>query len=236
VGNVKLQLAFFPGNEPSGLGVATFAAPGSVPGALECAGATATAGPCCFVPANPSDAGATSAGTITVDDNGTLFGTFHFGDGGYDHPGDVADPTTRAGWMPGDTLQVTAAGATVPAFSGSVVAPAALENVTPSVYAPTISLSADWTVTWTPSPTTPSMIVFALTAAETAASTDYVKCVLDDAAGTLTVPAALLGHLKPVSFTSITLARTTRTTVGSGLQAVEIVAYSAAEGNAKLVP
>ncbi len=235
-GRVQFVL-FFTGSTPAGAVVAAFAAPGSFDGLLTCAGAVTTVGPCCLLPALPVDAGPAplSAGDITVTDNGTPYGSLQFGGQSYPGIGSPSNPGDKRSWAPGDTLQIAAAGAAVPAFSGSIVAPAALAGVSPSPTAATVSLSTDWTVLWTPSPAAPSKVLVEVFAQESGDSA-LIKCVVDDSVGTVTVPASLLGRFQPVGATSLVVARAVRSIVGAGSGGVELVAYSTLEGNAMLVP
>jgi hypothetical protein len=235
---VQLVQTFFASSPmPTGSVVAAFAAPGSFADLLACSGGLATAGSCCLLPPLQLDAGPPplSAGDLTVNDNGVRFGSMTFGAQGYDDIGSPTNPSTKRGWAPGDTLGIVASGGMIPAFSASMVAPAEPAGVIPSPTAPTISLGADWKVQWTPSTAAPSVFVLELYAAESASS-DLIKCVVDDAAGSLTVPASLLAHFTPVSPTSLIVARAVRSTVGSGSAAVELVAYATLQGNAMLVP
>jgi len=87
-------------------------------------------------------------------------------------------------WDGGDSLQVSASGGTVPAFSGSVTAARPLAQLTPT--APTtISRLTDLNVSWTPSNST--VVLLGMVGKEGA-----IACGALDATGQMTVPSALL--------------------------------------------
>jgi hypothetical protein len=145
-------------------------------------------GDCCYTPpGNTPPPMQQSAGKLTVKDGTTTIDTLTA-------PPYLADNATTATltWTPGSTLKVSAAGSTVDAFNLSVVAPAKLAGVMPAFTATpiTVKKSADLVVSWTPSSEACSQVAF--TVGQTPVTLPYIGCVVDDAAGTLTVPKQLL--------------------------------------------
>jgi hypothetical protein len=234
-GHVQAQQVYVGDAAPNGGVFAAFPPSGSVEDPLSCLAGSPIMGSCCYLPADlPMEAGvpaSLSAGTITVADNDAGFGVLQLQQGTYV----FGLASVSRGWMPGDVLGITAAGGVVPAFSGSVLAPPPLEGVTPSLTGLTISLSGDLTVSWTPSPGVPSRVLLDVFAAQ-AATSAVAKCVVDDSAGTLTIPAGILGLLQPTASTSLTMARGTRSNAMAGSEAIELSVFAAINGTAKLVP
>ncbi len=140
-------------------------------------------GTCAAATSNPN------AGTITVM-GGTQAVTLTPGsDGSY------TDATgTTALWNGGETLTISASGGMVPAFMGSVQAPAPVTvnqlggAAWPAATATVnVSRATDLVVTWTA--TTGSVLI------GIANNTSGMTCVFDGSAGTGTIPAAALGQL-----------------------------------------
>lgn len=134
-------------------------------------GATATAG---------------NAGKIDITVDGTAAASLDTPDSAYIY--NFQDVT----WEPGATVGLAAHGDEIKAFTTSLVAPpfAIGEPVAP----PTISLSSNYTVTWTPSSDAGAKILVDVYSAD-----DYVVCSAPDSAGMLAVPAARLAALQPGS-------------------------------------
>jgi hypothetical protein len=203
--------------------------------ALACPPGADTSGACCFI-ADGGDAGANpyeseSAGTLTIALGGTPFASLTYDAQQMQYSTFVAtDPPAMTSWSGGDVLQVSASGATVQAFSGSVVMPAPLQglSVSPTVV-PTISLSKDWSVTWTPGPGSTSKVMVLLFGGG-----GEVKCVVDEGAGSVTVPATLLGRLQPSGGSDVWVESVSLATVpppngngnGKGNATVEIGAFN----------
>ena len=132
-----------------------------------------------------------SAGTLTVSDGATILATVMPAPvlGLYDENSLMAPAFV---WAPGDTLTLAGSGATVDAFTLSVVAPAAAAPIQPSFAAPIdVSLSADYIASWTPSNEVCSQVEFNLSQVGEAGA-PYITCAVDDSTGTLTVPKELL--------------------------------------------
>jgi hypothetical protein len=131
------------------------------------------------------------AGTITVTDGTATLVT-------------LTPPTyagTATAWAPGASLKFTAAAGTVDAFSGTVVAPALFAGVSPPLTAAiTVSLKSDFVLTWTPGKEACSEVNFGFSQG---AGKPYIGCVVADAAGTVTVPASLLGMFTATTGTAV---------------------------------
>jgi hypothetical protein len=146
-------------------------------------------GACCYqTPA--SVPGYTTAGTLTVSDGSTMLATIPAPStaGPYISGSELSASVT---WAPGDTLKLDGSGGTVDAFTLSVVAPALLTGVSPALTAAlTVPTSADFVVTWTPSSQSCAQVLFGLSQGT---GMPEIGCTVDDSAGTLSVPASLLG-------------------------------------------
>jgi hypothetical protein len=132
-------------------------------------------------------------------------------------------------WVGGDTLSFTAAGATVNAFSGSVVAPGLMQNINPalSTMTPTmVPSSADFTVTWAPDGTSSTASSIFVGALKNMAPDGSIYCNGMDSAGSITVPQALLANMSSGDALQIVLTRLMSNTVMMG-NANVIIAVSA---------
>jgi len=155
-------------------------------------------GACCYG-TTPSDAGLPtleSAGNITITDGTSTLATLM--SGSY-VASSTTDPTLT--WLPGAMLKVTASGGTVGAFTATVAAPPYFTGVSPAFNAPiTVHTSADLVVSWTPSKRPCSKITVGLTQGALQPS---AGCVVDDSAGTVTIPASMLGMFTATSGTAV---------------------------------
>jgi hypothetical protein len=95
-------------------------------------------------------------------------------------------------WVGGDSLKVTGTGGAFPAFSVTMQQPDDLAGLTPNPQgaAVHVSRSSALTATWTPS-ASPSGVgmVFSLSS-----DAGVILCLSEDSAGSVTVPASLLGN------------------------------------------
>jgi hypothetical protein len=192
--------------------------------ALLCPPGADASGSCCYIP--PLDAGShpfvsVSAGAMTLALGGTMFGTLAYDTSAMEYaPFNATNPPSMTSWNGGDVLQVSAAGATVPAFSGSVVMPDPLQGLSVSpVMSPTISQSKDWPVTWTPAPGTTKVNVLLYGGGE-------IKCVVDAAAGAVTLPAAFIGRLTAAGGSSVFVESVTIAPVSTANATIEIAAFN----------
>ncbi len=171
-------------------------------------------GSCCYTNANP-DAGTVtptlvSAGVITIHDGSAQLGqlTFDAGDG-YNALDSITDTTLL--WGSGDTITISATGATVPAFSGTVVVPDDLTVTSPtlSLTTPTtVPVASDLVISWTTNAQTVDVFLAG------SVSGPSIFCTGTGAAGGLTVPHQLLGNLSGDGFVQVLAGNFT--TVGGG--------------------
>jgi hypothetical protein len=198
---------------------------------VACPGGTAI-GSCCYEPPPAtSTSGGTlpteySAGSLTIADDGSTIGTVAFGTVGY---GSVGTPATFT-WNGGDTLSVSAPGATIDSFSGTVKAPNAIAGLSSLTAIPV----AGWTVTWTPD--TLSGETMEVAVVDNTNSVDYgeASCSVPDSAGTVTLSSALLSHFKSGDTASVQVNRSAGSAVSSGNAAVHLLAGVTVGGSATL--
>jgi hypothetical protein len=184
-------------------------------------------GSCCYGTTPSSTTTPESAGNVTIDDGANTIATLT-------PPGYAATSATTPAftWTPGSTLKATAAGATVDGFTASVVAPALFAGVTPTLTGGiTVSRSADFVLSWTPSKEACSEVSFGLSQGT---SLPYIECVVDDSAGTVTVPKSLLSMLTATTG-SATLERVegkrlVTTNAGIGIVALDVLQVAATYG------
>jgi hypothetical protein len=218
---------------------ASLGAPGPAPYMTGCPGGTQMLS-CCYQ-ANGAPAGAVSppvsAGTISLTDGTTSLGTLPFNTGTIGKMmvglyGSIASGATTPLWQGSDTLGVSAPGATVGAFHGTLRAPPAIAGVTPYIRATprlTPPRTQDFVISWTPDTVTGESMVFA-TAFNTG-NPAIITCTVDDSAGTLTVPAAILGMLPSGPQTlQVSLTRLVQTTVTASNASVQLVAITVLPG------
>jgi hypothetical protein len=160
-----------------------------------------------------------SAGTLALAANGVALTTIPFN--GSIYPVSVSTPS----WKTGDTLQVTAPGDIVKGFTASIVAPDAPTVLSPAGVG-TVSVAKDWAITWTPSAADAgSTIIAFLGASVDDTHRGTLKCLANDAAGSISVPASILGHFKVGADASLAVARGVRTSVDTGNALVEVIAF-----------
>jgi hypothetical protein len=153
-------------------------------------------GACCLEANAGSTPVAATVGTITVSDGINTLGTLT-------PPSYVTTNalTSTFTWTPGAALKIAASGGTIDAFSATIVAPGLLAGLIPSFSSNIdVPLKSDLVVSWTASPRACSEISFGLSQGS---GMPHIGCVVPDSAGTLTVPAALLGMLTAASGTAV---------------------------------
>lgn len=119
---------------------------GSASGSTGTTGASGSTGSAGSSGSSGSTGTAPNAGVLALTASGTPFGSLT-----PDANSGLYPPLNNATWSPGQTLAVTAAGATVHAFSGSVVAPTPVTVTSPAVGTfpfPTVSTQSALQVTW----------------------------------------------------------------------------------------
>jgi hypothetical protein len=205
--------------------------------AAACAGGTQS-GSCCYEPP-PSTSGGSltfyNAGTLTVTDGSATIGTDSFSTTTSDY-GSLSSITTPAfTWNPGDTLGVSAAGATLDSFNVTIKAPGAIGTTTPAVseVSPvTVPLSADWPLSWTPDATqSGETVILSLTDSKTNGG---ITCTVPDSSGTVSVPSALLGHFNSGDSASVGVVRYAGNSVSSANTKIDILAQAEIFGTATL--
>jgi hypothetical protein len=180
---------------------ANFSAQGGLDPAFGCPAGAATAGACCYVTAAAADAGTAnpvSAGTIDIFADFAMVASMPYGPQGY------APSTTAANlWLPDQTLKAVASGATVQAFMGGVLAPEGPLQMTPPVnMQATVSVGADWNVTWTPGAAGSHVL-----AKLTSNAHGFIQCTVDDSTGTIAFPASLMSNLTSPEMGTLELGR-----------------------------
>jgi hypothetical protein len=200
--------------------------------ALVCPPGSVASGACCYKPASSgmADAGGptgVSAGTVLTEDNGTLIQSFTYGPNGY-----AFYSTSGVFWGPSDQLQVQAQGATVQAFSGAVAAPPPLTGLMPAKGSTTpASLSADFPVRWGAGPAGSVIIANILSSGH-----GYIQCSADDAAGTATFPAAMLGNFTTTDTGTLVVARAAARTTNAANATIEVSAFSSEASSLTFTP
>ncbi len=177
-----INLQSYSGGGGNGYGYAVYFMAGT-PGGVFCYTGTAH-GDCCVLGTTSAPAHV-SAGTLTISNttqhqSGTMM--WDAGEQDYDQLSSLVS------WSTGDTLTVAAAGETVPGFTATTKFPVDITGLV----TPAVSLSHDWTVTWTPGGATTMEIYLS-----TETSDKQVACHGPDSAGQLTLPSALLAELTP---------------------------------------
>jgi hypothetical protein len=208
-----------------------------------CPGSGTTSGSCCYEPPIvANDAGAVDAGTIAVFSAGTITikdGTATLANlnpgtnGAYGITSGASNPTVK--WTGGDTLAVSAAGATVEAFTGNLVTAVALAGVTPALSlqtATTVPLADPYVVSWTPG--TATTVRVTLIVAKGMTEDGSISCSVDDSAGTVSFPTALLSKLTTGDTGIISLTRTSLTTTTGSNATVQLASTTSSTGLVKL--
>jgi hypothetical protein len=198
-------------------------------------------GDCCVFSPSGGDAGAApmaaGAGTITVKDGASTISTMM-----PDAKSNYSDSSsTNAGlvWNGGDVVAISGSGDVVHAFSGQVTAVQDIAGVMPalSLTSPiTLSLSADFVVSWTPGAGSGVEAMVALTASHGATKDVAIQCTGMDSAGKLTVPKSLLSSIPQSDSGLVGLARYASSTAVGDNVSVSIVSDTHAFGIAQFTP
>jgi len=164
-----------------------------------------------------------------------LAGTADLGASWYVSAGRNA-PSAAGPVSPGETLTVSATGATVDAFHGAITVGGRLLGVTPPLGAQDLAIGrgSDFRVSWTPDVEPGQTVLLSL---RQAGPQSVVACFCEaaDQAGTLTVPAELLALYDgaPASCT-VQLARLNISTVSRGNATVQLIGEVAIAGTATM--
>lgn len=189
-----------------------------------------------MVPPAPPDV---SAGTITIDQGTTKIGTMAPMTIGttMNVYTDTSGTDATLKWAGGDTLGFTAAGATVNAFTATVVAGGFMQNVNPALSRTTtltVPKASDFTITWTAGTTAGSLAYFVIAALDGSTSDGTIACQVMDSAGTVTVPKALLGNMMTGDNLTLALDRLRTNEVTMGNVTVRVDAFTETAGIGKL--
>ncbi len=173
---------------------------------------------------SPPDGGQVSAGALTL--TGLADGglTLMPGTGGYQQV------IMGAVFVPGAQLGVSAAGATVPAFTAQVTAPTAVTvtaPVCPQSMCPAISKAAGLSVAWTGGVGTVSVQVLA--------GTDQISCEYPAAAGSAMIPSSVISML-PNGQASLFFNTLNATTIQAGQFPVKVTASEAKIFQSSIAP
>jgi hypothetical protein len=186
-----------------------------------CTGAS-LAGSCCYrgLGGTSTSSGLSptveSAGTLIVADGSSRLGTLPFS-GGY------ATLFTGISWNAGDTISVSASGATVDAFNGSVQIPGAMVGLTP-VFSRTsplaVALSSNLVISWTPDSAAGERVNIDLDDG----TNGYIYCSTTDVSGSVSVSSSLLSHFSSGDTADIGIARIASATPADANTSVTLIA------------
>jgi hypothetical protein len=192
---------------------------------------------CCYTPppATSSSGGSLTtygAGTITVTDSGSTIDSLTYSGGLY------VPSTTAPVWNPGDSLTVSASGATVDAFTATVKAPGILAGLAPALSftsAISIPLASNWSIAWTPDTASGENVILSISAITSAeASAGDITCTVPDSAGTVSVPSALLGNFATGEKATVILTRYAGANATDANAVVHVLVNVEAGGSAML--
>ncbi len=159
----------------------------------------------------------------------SLQGTDDLGAGWYVFPADYAY-VDASPWSAGDTLDVTAAGASVTAFTGTLHAGSRLSGVSPSLGAGPLIIphDHDFEVSWAPDSVTGETVLVGLRQVALDSLVDCF-CAAPDEAGSLTMPAGLLAlYTADPQSCILQIERLNVSTVASGNGMVQLIGAFAA--------
>jgi hypothetical protein len=228
-----------------------FATPANITTNPTCPSTGTQSGSCCYLPpgaasdagTSASDAGTpfVSAGTITFSDGSKDLAALNPGtEGVYGITSGASNPSVM--WTPGDMLGVSAAGAVVQAFTGTLPTVDDLAVTAPTLSLKTafpIPIGSDYDVTWTASTATTVHVSLAAYKgggdAGALVGDGLITCSADDSAGTVTVPTALLSKLTSGDSGLITITRQSQNTVTGPNATVGLTGTATADGLLKFM-
>jgi hypothetical protein len=202
---------------------AGFSAAVDAGGAATCKGTQS--GSCCYTPSGGSSSGSTltyvTAGDIVIKDGSNAIATMSAGtqNGVMNVYTTNSQQDSMFKWAGGDTLTFTAAGGTVNAFSGTVVAPDLMQNITPilsTMTATSVPANSDFTVGWTAGTTSGVASSVFVGAMKGMTPDGSIYCNGMDSAGSITVPQTLLANMTSGDDLQIVVTRLVSTTVKAG--------------------
>jgi len=179
---------------------------------------------CCLMNGTIAAPAQVSAGQLTLTNNTQgVSGTMDW-NAGEDSYGELS---TELVFTTGDSLTVTAAGDTAPAFTATTTFPKPIEGlVTPSP----LSLAAGWTVTWTPAGATTMEVYLSSGVGET-----QLACRTADSVGKIVFPPALLAGVIEAGDSTVLVERK-NIGVGSGNPASVLEPEVSATPSITIVP
>ncbi len=214
---------------------AFFPTPATTPSTPTCPATGTASGSCCYLPPAATDGGvatdggatetAASAGTITIKDgNANVAALNPLTGGGYGITGNGTNNPSVT-WKPGDVLSISASGGTVEAFTGSLTTVDDFAGVTPtlSTTATTVPLASDLTISWTVGNGANVTTLLAV-------KSGTITCQVNDSAGTVSVPATLLGKLTTAQEGVLTLSRSGSTKVTGPNASVTLIGTTSSGG------
>ncbi|HEX8793957.1 MAG TPA: hypothetical protein VF765_23610 [Polyangiaceae bacterium] len=239
IGEIGAIMASADGNS-SWNGAAGFVATPDGGGGSTCTGTQS--GNCCYVPAGSGTAETpsyVSAGVIVVKDGSNTIATMSPSTQGsivnaYDATSQQ-DQTYR--WAGGDTLSFAAAGGTVNAFSGTVVAPGLMQGIAPplgTMMGTMVRSTSDFTLTWEPGTVSGATSSIYIGAANGGMPDGSIHCNGMDSDGSITVPQALLARFSGGDALQIVLTRLVSTAMTTGNVSVLIAVSAETLGLAQL--
>ncbi len=199
---------------------------------LSCAPGAVVSGSCCYMAPPIADAGGAppmvSAGVITTTvlpaQSATSSSSMTaYGPNGYD-----AGVPLALTWQPGDTLRVSASGATIPAFTDSIVSPRGRLISVANMSAP---ISADWRIEWLSLTSSSTVVVNVFNAARA----QVIKCVLPDS-GAVTIPASFMSHFQANDVGTLEISRVLVNTVTLSNATVDVTASTGDVLSVQFVP
>jgi len=162
-----------------------------------------------------------SAGNIVINDGSSTIATMSPGTQGgvMNVYAANSQQDSMLKWAGGDTLTFAAAGGSVNAFSGTVVAPGLMQNITPilsTTTATTVPASSDFTVGWTAGTTSGVAASVFVGAMKGMTADGSIYCNGMDSDGSITVPKALLANIASGDDLQIVVTRLASNTVTAG--------------------
>jgi hypothetical protein len=147
-------------------------------------------GPCHYIscPSGRSSISPTNAGTITVSSGSSSVALIpQFGNGGYTT---VPGSSTHPFFAPGASINVSASGGPVSAFTASLSGPSAIAIVSPTDDSLQINRSQDFPISW--SGTSGGDVIFQIEGLPPE-NLPSLECLFDGSGSSGTIPAAALG-------------------------------------------
>jgi hypothetical protein len=197
-------------------------------GAAGCSGTVA--GACCFLPSSaPKAASYVSAGQISITNAGASLASLTWNGTNYQS----ALPPTP--WHAGDIFSIVASGGSVSGFSGSVTAPPSITGVSPAFSgAVVVSAGTDFVVSWTPMGAAGAEMGLTMSFVNGTSPDGSIGCTVEDSAGSITVPQAILEGRKLHDQVTLTLERAILVSASSANAQVTLYGSTSLESTGQL--